>query len=213
MYSREIEEYKKTLKLTDLQREVLVGVLLGDACLETQNHGRTYRLKIEHGMSQASYARHLYEIFKAWTLKEPKLKEQKIGNKTYQKLWFNTVSHGAFRFYAQQFYRNGKKSAPKLLKRLLTERSLAYWFMDDGSIKSKQSKAVIFNTQGFKEQDVKKLVHILREKFSLEAKQRRQKEGMQIYVSGHSYERFCELVIPFMIPEMSHKIPEKRKQK
>ncbi len=213
MYSREIEEYKKKLKLTDLQREILVGVLLGDACLETQNQGRTYRLKIEHSMSQSAYVQHLYESFKAWALQEPKLKEQKIGNKTHQKLWFNTVSHGVFRFYAQQFYHSGEKVAPKLIKRLLTERSLAYWFMDDGSIKSKQSKAVIFNTQGFKEHDVKKLILTLREKFSLEAKQRRQKEGMQIYVSGNSYEHFCRLVEAYVISAMRYKIPDERKNK
>ena len=46
-HSRDIEEYKQHLKLTRTQREVLVGLLLGDGHLETQNGGRTYRLKIE----------------------------------------------------------------------------------------------------------------------------------------------------------------------
>lgn len=207
MRSREIEAYKQKLKLTDLQREILVGLLLGDACLETQNHGRTYRLKIEHSITQAPYAQHLYGCFKEWVLQEPKIKIQTIKGKAYQKLWFTTVSHAAFRFYAQQFYRNRRKVVPKLIKRLLTERGLAYWFMDDGSIKSKQSKAVIFNTQGFAEQDVAKLIRVLREKFGLEAKQRRQREGQQIYISGRSYGRFRSLVERHLIPEMCYKLP------
>ncbi len=211
MRSREIEAYKHKLKLTDLQREILVGLLLGDGCLETQNRGRTYRLKIEHSYAQAPYVQHLYQCFRSWVLQEPQIKVQAIGGKAYQKLWFTTVSHAAFRFYAQQFYRNGRKVVPKLIKRLLTERGLAYWFMDDGSIKSKGSQAVIFNTQGFAEQDVKKLVGVLQEKFGLEAKPRPQREGQQIYISGRSYERFRALVEPYLIPEMCSKLPQKRK--
>ncbi len=213
MRSRKIEAYKQKLKLTDLQRDILVGLLLGDACLETQNRGRTYRLKIEHSDTQAPYVQHLYGCFKEWVLQEPKIKVQMIKGKAYQKLWFTTVSHAAFRFYAQQFYRNGKKVVPKLIKRLLTERGLAYWFMDDGSIKSKQSKAVIFNTQGFDKPDVTRLVKVLREKFSLEAKPRRQRERQQIYISGRSYERFRALVEPYLVPEMRYKLPTERKRR
>lgn len=211
MRSRQIEAYKQKLALTDLQREILVGLLLGDACLETQNRGRTYRLKIEHSVAQAQYVQHLYHIFRDWVLQEPQIKRQRIAGKTYQKLWFNTVSHGAFRFYAQQFYRNGTKVVPKLIRRLLTARGLAYWFMDDGSIKSKQSKAVLFNTQGLSEPDVAKLLRVLREQFGLEAKSRRQREGQQIYISGRSYERFRALVEPYLIPQMRYKLPAQRK--
>lgn len=210
MRSRQIEAYKQQLALTDLQREILVGLLLGDACLETQNRGRTYRLKIEHSIAQAQYVQHLYEVFREWVLHEPQIKLTQIAGKTYQKLWFNTVSHGAFRFYAHQFYRNGTKVVPKLIHRFLTARGLAYWFMDDGSIKSQQSKGVLFNTQGFSEQDVAKLVRVLQEKFGLEAKRRRQREGQQVYISGRSYERFRALVEPYLIPQMRYKLPPER---
>lgn len=212
MRSREIEAYKQTLKLTDLQREVLVGLLLGDACLETQNQGRTYRLKIEHSTSQSEYAHHLYELFKEWVLRAPQVKTQMIAGKDYQKLWFNTVSHSAFRFYAQQFYRDGRKVVPKLINKLLTARGLTYWYMDDGSIKSKESKGVIFNTQGYAELDTAKLVRVLREKFGLEAKLRRQPEGQQVYISGRSYEQFCSWVEPYLIPAMRYKLPSQRKR-
>ncbi len=212
MRSRQIEAYKQKLALTDLQREILVGLLLGDACLETQNRGRTYRLKIEHSVAQAEYVQHLYEVFRDWVLQEPQIKSQRIAGTVYQKLWFTTVSHGAFRFYAQQFYRNGTKVVPKLIHRLLTARGLAYWFMDDGSIKSKQSKGVLLNTQGFAEQDVARLIKVLREKLGLEAKSRRQPEGQQIYISGRSYERFRALVEPYLIPQMRYKLPSARKR-
>lgn len=201
MYSKEIEVYKKKLKLRRIQREVLVGILLGDAHLETQNRGRTYRLKIEQSFKHRNYVEHLYEIFKAWVLTPPKIKMHN------RKIYFQTVSHGAFRFYAHQFYRDKKKKVPKLVHRWLTPRAVAYWFMDDGSIKSRQSKGVIFNTQGFSRDDVKRLIDVLSEKFGLESKLRKQKEGFQIYVSGKSYEKFCKIVLPYIIEDMKYKIP------
>jgi hypothetical protein len=42
------KEYKKSLKaLTDIQLEASIGLLLGDANLQTQNKGKTYRLRFE----------------------------------------------------------------------------------------------------------------------------------------------------------------------
>ena len=50
--------------------------------------------------------------------------------------YFQTVSHGAYRFYGQQFYGGTRKSVPNIVNKLLTPLGLAYWFMDDGSIKT-----------------------------------------------------------------------------
>ncbi len=199
-HSRQIEEYKKTLRLTRQQREALVGLMLGDAHLETQNGGRTYRLKIEQCAQHQPYVQHLYELFRAWVLTPPQ-------PKSTDKWWFQTVSHGAFRFYAHQFYREGRKVVPKLIHRLLKPRGLAYWFMDDGSIKDARSRAVVLNTQGFRREEVERLSGVLCEKFGLEAYLRRQAEGYQIVIAGKSLQRFLELVEPHLIPEMRYKVP------
>lgn len=206
MYSREIEEKKSSLKLSDLQRDTLIGVLLGDAHLETQNRGRTYRMKFEYGLKQQAYAEHLYELFKEWILTPP---QQKL-DASHNNIWFQTVSHQAFRFYAHQFYDGRKKRVPDNIHRLLTARSIAYWYMDDGSTKSRDSKGVIFNTHCFARNEVEQLSECLRQRFNLEAQPRRQKEGNQIYVSGKSYERFRKLVDPFIHPSMRYKIPVDR---
>ncbi len=212
MRSNEIETYKTRLKLSPEQREVLIGILLGDATLETQNSGRTYRMKIEHSLKQRAYAEHMYDMFRDWVLTPPRLKSVALPNgRTYTNMVFSTVSHDSFRFYAQQFYRERTKVVPKLIKRWLTPRALAYWFMDDGSVKSKQSKGVILNTQGYAKQEVSRLVRVLYEMFDLEAKSRKQKEGHQIYISGRSYEKFKSLVSQFILPEMSYKVPEARR--
>jgi len=212
MRSRDIENYKKRLKLSHDQKEILIGVLLGDATLETQNNGRTYRMKIEHSFNQRKYVEHLYSIFKDWVLSRPRIRNVKLSNgKTYQSLAFSTVSHASFRFYAHQFYRGRKKIVSRSVGKLLKPKSLAYWFMDDGSIKSKQSKGIILNTQGYTKEDVEKLTRILAYRFQLEAKKRRQREGYQIYISGKSFEVFKKLVHPYILPEMKYKLPEARR--
>jgi len=46
--SKLIKEYKKSLtELNKMQREASIGLMLGDASLQTQNQGKTYRLKFE----------------------------------------------------------------------------------------------------------------------------------------------------------------------
>jgi hypothetical protein len=207
MRSLEIENKKSSMKLTDTQRETLIGLLLGDAHLETQNDGRTYRMKFEYSVKQREYLEHLYELFKEWTLSPPRTK----SDSTHNNFCFQTVSHSAFRFYAYQFYDERKKRVPDNIHRFLTPRAIAYWYMDDGSIKSKDSKGVIFNTQCFTREDVARLIEALRRDFGLEAKERKQPEGWPIYISGKSYERFREIVDPFIIPSMRYKIPAERK--
>src|SRR5690606_15496728 len=98
--SQELEKYKRQLKLSAVQREVLVGILLGDAHLEERPGGRVFRVKIEQSIGHAAYVHHLFEIFREWVVSPPRERAKKIGNGN---IGFQTVSHGAFRFYAQQF--------------------------------------------------------------------------------------------------------------
>ena len=210
MRSKVIEEYKTGLRLNSTQREVVIGLMLGDGNLETSNSGRTYRLKIEHSITQREYLEHLYNAFKDWVLTPPRMREFQYNGKIYRHLVFSTLSHASFRFYAHQFYNDGKKVVKKLIDGWLRPMAMAYWFMDDGSIKSSESKGVIFNTQGFSRQDVARLIGAMQRNFQLEVKDRRQKEGYQIYVSGRSYENFSSIVLPHMLDSMKYKLPKAR---
>jgi hypothetical protein len=83
--------------------------------------------------------------------------------------------------------------------------------MDDGSIKSKQSKGIFFNTQGFTFKEVMILSNILTKKFKLQTSTCKQKNGYQIYISGHSYELLRSLIFPYLIESMYYKFPVQRK--
>jgi hypothetical protein len=208
MRSRAIEQYKQTLTLSDEQKETLVGLLLGDVCLETQNRGGTYRLKVEQSDAHADYVQHLYSVFQPWILSPPRSRRHSDSQGREHISWtFQTVSHSAFRFYAHQFYGGQQKSVPALIHRWLTARGLAYWFMDAGSMKSEQSKGVILNTHSFSTADVSRLVQLLQSEFSLAATVRKQREFQQIYISGHSLETFHRHVGLYLIDSMKYKLP------
>lgn len=206
MNTKEIENYKKKLKLTERQRQIIIGKLLGDGHLETSNNGRTYRLKIEHPIKQKEYVDWFYKEFKDWILTKPKKKEQIVNGKLYYKYWVNTLANGSLRFYGQQFYKDKKKVVPKLIHRWLTPLSLAVWFMDDGSIKSKNHRARIINTQGFEKKEVLRLIKAFGNKFNIQCKLRKQKEGYQIMILAESADKFARIIKNYLLLSMKYKI-------
>lgn len=210
MRSRSLELYKATLTLTSLQCEVLVGLLLGDGHLEQSPCTPRARLKIEQREAAGEYVEWLYDIFREWVLGPIKKKETflHVTKRSYGKYWFTTVTHEAFLPYREIFYSStGKKRVPGNIADMLTPLGLAVWFMDDGSVKSHQSLGRILNTHGFVREDVDLLCQVLQEKFSLRAYPRKQKEGMQIYISGQSAEILQKLLEPYIVPMMRYKLP------
>lgn len=209
MNNKQIELRKQQLKFTSRQREILIGVLLGDGHLETQNNGRTYRLKIEHSIKQREYVDWLYAEFKDWVLTPPQLKLGVRGEKTYQKYAFQTVSSPSLRFYAQQFYNKRKKVVPTQIAKWLTPLALAVWYMDDGSIKSKQHSTVLFNTQGFEQPDIVRLQAALLKNFGIETVLRQQPDGLQIYLLSKTIPQFKQAIKNRIISSMQYKLPNK----
>lgn len=212
MHSREIENHKLKLRLSSRQKEILVGKMLGDGHLETQDHGQTYRLKVEHSFQQKAYVDWLYREFKTWVRTPPKAWKRGVvfrgKEHMYQKYGFQSLSTGSLRFYAAQFYRNGKKIVPRLIHRWLTPMSLAVWYMDDGSVKSKAHRTVFLNTQSFDRADVKRLQTALFDRFGIVTQQRIQGKGRQIYLRSETVDRFLCLIEPFILPSLRYKIPK-----
>jgi intein-encoded DNA endonuclease-like protein len=70
--SKALHELKaKLVGLTHVQFEAAIGLILGDASIQSQNKGRTYRLKFEWGDINKDYAFHVHDLFKEWILSEP----------------------------------------------------------------------------------------------------------------------------------------------
>jgi len=206
MNSKAIRSLAESVRLTGRQKEIIVGLLLGDGHLETQNRGRTFRLKVEHSIRQKDYVDWLCRQFNDMVLTKPQRKLQTVAGKVYEKYWFSTISSGTLRFYAQQFYGDGKKIVPKMIAKLVTPVSLAVWFMDDGSLKSRFHRARIINTHCFDGISLQRLQDMLRQKFHVHTTLRKQREGMQMYIPSSHIETFINIIRPHTHPSMEYKI-------
>lgn len=206
MNTNKIKGIKKKVKLTKKQREIIFGLILGDGHLETQNNGRTYRLKVEQTIGHKIYVDWLYENLKEFVQTPPKVKIKITFGKIRKNYGFSTLSVSSLRFFAHQFYKEGKKVIPNLIKRWLTPLSMAVWFMDDGQIKSKKHRALLINTQCFTKKDLQKLQKALKDKFGIETTLKKEPTGWRLYLLSETISRFVDLIKPYIIPSMCRKL-------
>src|SRR3989344_1481374 len=207
MRSRILENYKKTLKLTARQQDILVGLMLGDGHLEQPYITPRARLKVEQRESVKEYVEWLYDNFQEWVRQSirTRVKSLKSTGKSYRYYEFTTYAHPEFLPYRQLFYPGGKKVVPKNIEHMLTPLGLAVWFMDDGSIKSHECRGRIINTHSFTQNEVEQLCSVLGSKFQLQAWPRQQSDGVQIYISAKSADRLKEILTPYVLPVMRYK--------
>jgi len=216
---RILRSYKNQLKLSESQFDTSIGLMLGDASLQTQDGGKSYRLKFEVGDRNREYLTHIKSVFNDYILQEPRLTVRTNKNENQVSTWqLETVSHTEFSKLADILLNANRKKyiKPELIQEYLTERGLAYWFMDDGGkldYGPNEGKGFVLNTQGFVEQDVHYLAEGLEQKFGLQTWVKPNKNGYVVAISGQDYEKFLALIDPYLIQSMRHKIPTPRKTK
>ena len=199
-------QQETNLSLTERQRELIIGLLLGDGHLEKRPGGNTYRLRVEHSEAQKEYLFWIYNEFKEWVPSVPKQKVRADGRVSYEMV---TVSHTAFRFYYGQFYVDGKKVIPKLLAKWMTPLVLAILYMDDGSLKSARHKTFNIHTLGYTKSDLDRVCAMLKKSFGIVAVLHRQKDvAWRIYITSKSSPLFASIVYPTIkfIPSMLYKL-------
>jgi hypothetical protein len=192
------------------QRETLVGTLLGDGHLEKGTAGYTYRLCFSQSSKNPLYIAHMCTLWAPFIPPGGHTTRVYPNGGTTRGLRTRYLS--LFVPYAQSFYRCGVKHVPSCIQDLLTARGLAYWYMDDGSMKSKKSKGVLLNIQGFCCEDVTHLCDVLQRKFHVLAWPRPQKAGTQhqVYISGRSHDHLRALITPYFTEDMWYKFPPPR---
>lgn len=174
--------------------------MLGDASLQTQNKGKTYRMKFEWGDKNKLYAEHVHTIFNEWVLSPPhkKIRLNVNGNIVITR-GFQTFNHSAFNPLKDLFLINKNKSIPNnLIKNHLTPRGLAYWWMDDGGKldynKNSKNQGLVLNTHSFMKEEVEKMSKELALKFNLNTCVRLNKNKYIIVIKHNSYNYYFWLI-------------------
>lgn len=185
--------------LTPRQAEILTGLLLGDGHLETQNFGRTYRLKVEHSAVQEDYVYWLFAEFK--DLCDQSKPYRRIRKDGRVSVGFSTRSSSLMNTYAQHFYVARKKRIPPCIRTLLSPIGLAVWFMDDGSRKSLRHKTYNIHTLGYTHADLQIAQEALMYMFGVRTALHRQRnDSWRIYIGAHSAKCFEQIIYPYVLP-------------
>lgn len=214
------QEAKKSLVLTSRQLEIAVGTMLGDASLQTQSGGKTWRLKFQMSAQRDDYATNLcMEFGKDWIPSKPHVLVRPNSNM----LGFGTISSANLNIIADLFMEkrqeNGKLKFVKVYKtgtitNHLTDRGLSYWFMDDGGkadYTRNEGKGIVFNTHAFSEDSVLAMCTELENKFGFSTRMKMNKGKPIIVLSGTSFENFESRVSPYLVESMKSKMPTPRK--
>jgi len=200
-----LRKLKASLAMTDRQKQILVGMLLGDAHLERQAGALTARLKIEHSIAQKAYVYWKYIEWRNWVRTPPKarVRHNRLGTSSTN-VGFTTLSHVELERFRSAFYRNRRKVIPEELE--LTPLSMAVWFMDDGSRKSSQCRGLYLNTQSFTESEVMLLQEVMRRDVGVRTTVRKQRDGLQIYVPAPSAPTLTAFITREVLPSMRYKL-------
>jgi hypothetical protein len=206
-----LKEYKKTLVLTELQREIVLGTVIGNASMRKSKTDGAH-IKFEQKKSSSEYVDHLYLIFQDWVGTPPQTRNIEENLPTSREpVWFRTYSHSAFLFYYNQFYdESGNKRIPSILKKQLTARVLAYWYMDTGSF-SLGNEDYYLHTQGFTKEELINVCIIFKEKFNLKVSPHLDKGNWKLYIWKESGDAFSALIKPYILPIFSYKLKKEEK--
>ena len=168
--------------LTQFQKSVIIGSILGDGYIRIVPKRKDAFLEINHSIKAKQYVDWKYSVLKNICQSPPK---ERIIDEKRTAYRFFTKQHKEITEFLKLFYKNGKKTIPSSLQ--FDPLILAVWFMDDGS---KSRKADVYlNTQQFSFSDQTKLLHNLRQ-FNLKARLNRDK--------GYYRIRFLKESIPKM---------------
>ncbi len=203
-WSSSIRNLQKELRLTERQRKLVVGTLLGDGCLIPNATGRNYRLQVEHGAKQQDYVNWKYGALERWCLSPPKHQRRTKSVK------FRTISHPQLSELYAYFYRNRKKVLPVDIEQWLGDPFVvAVWFMDDGGVLKGcdgSGRAMLLNVQQFGKDDVGRIQQTLRQSFGFETTRQWNNSGYRLYLPRVYCESFNHLIGTHFIPSMRYKL-------
>ena len=195
------------MELSRQQRAIVVGSLLGDACLE--RNGKCYRLRMEHCDAQKEYVQWKCTMFAGLVSKASPMEVNAFHQKqrrTYKSWRMYTRSSPLFREIEKQFYVGGRKIVPLDLRALLTDPlSLAVWFMDDG-YKRNDCNAFRINTDSFTKKEQMLLQETLATNFGIDSSVHQKGKYWNIYIPQSSSRRFVKVVKPHILPCLLYKI-------
>ncbi len=197
---------REALTLSKRCRDIVIGTILGDGCLE--RNGTNVRLRIDHGVSQVSFVEWKWHELSELRPLTPRIVERvdKRTGRRHVNYRFTTRSMPVLNHYFTLFYEPSVKRIPTGIAELLRSTlSLAVWYMDDGGRRG-DCRSGYLNTNAYSVHDVDLLRKVMADVFGVRTSTHFAAGKPRIYIPQSQFENFCDLVRPHVIPEMSYKL-------
>ena len=168
------QKLARSLPLTDSQTQMVLGTLLGDACLTTwrkKSGSKNPAYCVGHGTAQGGYCRRKAEILQNYVRSPVRTTSGRdsslVKGSRFLVHRLNTLSSPSFQKIRKVCYSGrtpdgrDRKLVTKEWVSLLTWEGVAWWYMDDGCLQGHRSAT--FCTQGFSRKEVNLLIKWLQE--------------------------------------------------
>jgi transposase len=205
---KKIADCKIIKDFTEIEKQVLIGGLLGDSTLFRK---KMIQGAFRHSIKQESYGDYKYELLKRLCGNKHHYETyNKTVNKHYQGVVYYIKSHEPLEYYYNLFYKEGKKVINSEIVSQLDGLGLAIWFMDDGSknktTSDKQKGSYRIATNCFEEKDLRDIIPILKEKFGFYCTINF--DGVQpiLRISSKTSDLFTKAIIDYIPESMMYKI-------
>ncbi len=197
------------MRLTKIQKAVLVGSILGDAFLQKTGSVNA-RLRFEHGGKQKDYLLWKAQIFPRLFQGKPNHLSRvhpKTGS-VYEYWRAQSDASPELGRWRAVFYPKGQKRIPADLSALLVEPlSLAVWYMDDGYYYPKDHNSYLYlGTVSREEAETARVA--LESNFKLNVRiYDKKRKGFALYFGVEETKKLHDLVRPHMLlPLFAYKL-------
>lgn len=202
-YYRDSLLYNKPIELSNFQKQVLLGTVLGDATIRTSGKNQNPRVSCAHGIKQKEYCEYKTSIFENLNAKciyHKRNMPDKRNGKLYEDYTMSIPSNPEFIVWYNYFYQNRKKRIPFELFEYFTDVSLAFMYMDDGS---KNGKSYSIATNCFTKEDLEKFKDFLYNKFGIQTSIHK---NHTLYIKKSSVDLFTKTISPYICNCMLYKL-------
>ena len=226
--SKEMNAYKQSLPmLSQVQTDWCVGMLLGDASIQTNNNLGAHRLKMQQAEKNREFIDVSVAVLQPWCLSAISEVKQRSAGNCYREM--QTISHEAFNTVAAIFsdpLSEKKKNAVVRkvvkdgIKEYLSPVGVAAWYCGDGGRRDygqNEGKAIHLHTQGFDLVSVENRAQALRERYAWEAHAKfdyTSPSGNDCYfvqIEASSFESFVKEIYSFLPSFAQKRLPSPRK--
>ena len=195
---------RTAINLTPIQEQVLLGIMLGDGNLQDITYSASIRWmhKKDHELYLDWIDSALGDIAKG-------TRNSYISGYGTEMVRTQTVYTPYIKNKFGSFIVDGKKCVPDWVEKELNPISMAFWYMDDGSLahEKDQEDRVCFAVCGFTEEDCDVLIRGFK-KFNITAIYYTSDGYSRLRLNADEAEKFFLLVAPYIPKVMQYKLPE-----